>query len=214
MTRIPLIPSFCFRPSPPLVRRSCMVLMMIVLSPRLPAATADDKLASIDGEVDPTRQNYEWFVTNHHTAPIVYIEFPHYRADVFNVPPRWKAETTFLVNVGVPDKPGVCIARPEPPNPGILRGGSQPFSMRITAKGAAVGRGEVKIRFADGKETVIRDVVLPEPPPTDFKLLPLVGAAIIFGSWVLIRAIRDRRRKNQPPGTESGGTQSELTGSD
>lgn len=197
-------------------RRACLTLILAVLTstPQILAATAGDKLVTIDGGADQSRHNYEWFVTNHHSSPIVYVEFPHYRADAFTVPPLWKAETTYLVNVGVPDKPGVCIARPEPPNTGISKGGSLRFEMRITAKGAAVGRGRVKIRFADGKETVIEGVILPEPPPSDFKLLPLVGAALIFGGWVVIRALRDRRRKQQTPERESGAIQSESTGPD
>jgi hypothetical protein len=180
------------------------VLAAVVCMLLAPAARAEEKLAEIDGGADESRHNYQWVVVNLHTSPIVYIEFPHYHADTFTVPPRWKAESTFLVNVGVEDRPGVCIARPEPPNPGIARGGAQRFEMRIAGAAApVVGRGKVKIRFADGKETVVTNVSLPEPPAPNFRYLPLMGAAMIFGVWVVVRTIRDRRRRERAQAPET-----------
>lgn len=159
-------------------------------------APAGDRLVEIDGGLaDDTRQNYQWTVTNRHTSPIVCVEFPHYHADMFIVPEGWSTRgTTYLVNVGVPDKPGVCVARPEASHSGIPPGGARRFGMRIAASGALVGEGNVTVRFADGSATVVSGVVLPVPPPYNFKFLPLVGAAIIFVAWVMIRTIRDRRR--------------------
>lgn len=186
--------------------RIAAVLMVFACILPAAAARAEDKLVEISGGADETRHNYEWLVVNHHTAPITYIEFPHYRADLFAVPPNWTKETTYLVNVGVPDRPGVCIARPEPPNPGIVRGGAQRFGMRISAQGAAVSTGQVKVKFSDGKETIVTGVALPEPPLNRSRLLPLLGAALIFGLWVVIRTIRDRRRASaQAAGSVQGG---------
>ncbi|MGQ9650933.1 MAG: hypothetical protein ACUVXJ_12550 [Phycisphaerae bacterium] len=153
----------------------------------------------IRGGADQTRQNYEWTVINNYTHAIVEVEFPHYHADTFQIipPAGWEQECTYLVNVGVPDKPGVCIARRKAPGPGIPPGGQHAFVMRLTAKGALVGTGKVTIKFADGKTIAVPGVTLPVPPPPSFKLLSLVGAAIIFGLWVLVRTVREHRRKGQ-----------------
>lgn len=181
----------------PLTQRLFAVLAPLVCTFFNQAVRAQDQLVEIDGGADQSRQSYEWLVTNHHSSPIVYIEFPHYHADTFTVPHRWKQESTFLVGVGVPDRPGVCIAHPEPPNTGIAAGGAQRFGMRIAAAGAPVGQGTVKVRFADGKEISVPGVSLPESPATDFKHLPLLGAALLFGGWVVVRTLRERRREAQ-----------------
>ena len=68
--------------------------------------------------------------------------------------------------------------------------------MRIAASGALVGKGTVRIRFEDRSTAEVTDVVLPVPPPYSFKMLPLVGAAIIFIAWVAVRTIRERRRSS------------------
>ena len=48
---------------------------------------------AIEGGVRPSnRQYYDWKVTNHHTSPIIYIEFPHYHADTFGAPAGWTQE--------------------------------------------------------------------------------------------------------------------------
>lgn len=188
-----------------------VLLLLLVTAGATPcfadSAQSADRLVEITGGADQTRQNYAWTVINKHTSPIVHVEFPHYHADLFRIIPSagWEQECTFLVNVGVPDKPGVCIARPQAPNPGIPPGGRHDFEMRLTAKGAMVGKGQVTIKFADDKVVTVPGVTLPVPPPPSFKLLPLVGAAIIFGLWVLIRTLRERRRKRQQTGYASGG---------
>jgi hypothetical protein len=170
-------------------------------------APAGPPLVEIKGGADETRHNYEWTVTNRHTSPITRIEFPHYHADAFVVPSGWSTEgTTFLVNVGVADKPGICVATVMPSHTGIPEGGRQEFRMRITASGALVGEGKVRIKFKDDSTTVVPGVVLPVPPPYDFKYLPLVGAALIFGLWVIIRTIRERRRRaSQADGGQDAG---------
>jgi hypothetical protein len=176
-------------------RRVAITGIMLVAT-----TAARAEMATIEGRADTSGHNYEWVVTNDSASPIVSIEFPHYHADLFSVPPGWQSKTTFLVNVGVPDEPGVCIATAQPPNPGIVRGGSARFGMRITAKGAPVGKGAVKVRFADGREVLVTGVELPEPPASSFKFLPVVVGAIILVLWVVIRTLRERRRRaSEPP---------------
>ncbi|HRR84888.1 MAG TPA: hypothetical protein P5316_07745 [Phycisphaerae bacterium] len=180
-----------------------LFLSLLVVTDAAPSfadsAQSADQLVEIRGGADETRQNYEWTVINKHSLAIVEVEFPHYHADLFQIipPAGWEQECTYLVNVGVPDRPGVCIARRKPPNPGIPPGGQHLFAMRLTAKGALVGKGKVTIKFADDRTVIVPGVTLPVPPPPSFKLLPLLGAAIIFGLWVLVRTVRERRRKGQ-----------------
>ncbi len=156
-----------------------------------PVLAAGTDRVTITGGADDTAHNYTWTVTNRHVSPIVQVEFPHYHADTFMVPPGWTQRCTYLVNVGVEDRPGVCTAT-APAGDGIARGESVEFGMRICAAGANVGRGNVTVRFADGSEAVVAGVSLPEASPTSTKYMPLVGLAVIF---VLVVVIRERRRR-------------------
>ncbi|MGB9626872.1 MAG: hypothetical protein ACPMAQ_18625 [Phycisphaerae bacterium] len=155
-----------------------------------PVLAAGTDRVTITGGADDTAHNYAWTVTNRHVSPIVEVEFPHYHADTFMVPPGWTQRCTYLVNVGVEDRPGVCTAA-APAGDGIAHGESAEFGMRICAAGANVGRGNVRVRFADGSEAVVAGVSLPEASPTSTKYMPLVGLAVIF---VLVVVIRERRR--------------------
>lgn len=165
--------------------------------PEVPmVADAEGPRVEIDSEVDPSFHEYEWIVTNRHTSPIVCIEFPHWNADLFPAPPGWQVEVTGLVGQQQPGKGQMCIARAEPPNSGISQGAAQRFTMRIAPRGAPMGQGKVTVRFADGKAVAVPGVSLPVRPPSD-RNLSLLGAAIIFGLWVVIRTIRERRRARQ-----------------
>ncbi len=152
--------------------------------------------ASIIGGADATGHHYSWTVTNRHSSPIVFIEFPHYQANLFLAPKGWSAEeSTFLVNVGVPDRPGVCVARASSPAEGIAPGRSAEFKMQIAAPGASRGTGEVRLRFADGSDATVPGVELPQPPPTRDTFVSLIGLGLIFGAWLMYQLIRNRRRK-------------------
>ena len=105
------------------------------------AAGADPLVTITGGVVDVKGHNYEWIVKNYHSSPIVYVEFPHYRADSFTAPDGWSTETPNLVGrPAEPDKPQVCIARPRPPNKGIVRGASVQFGMRVPSTRVRSGK--------------------------------------------------------------------------
>ena len=53
-------------------------------------AAAQENLVVIEGEPDESGHNYQWTVTNQHDSPIVEIEFPHFRADLFTAPEGWR----------------------------------------------------------------------------------------------------------------------------
>ena len=157
-------------------------------------AMAEDDPVRIVGGPDITGHNYEWKVYNNSPSPIVYIEFPHWHADLFYGQTGWSIKgTTYLVHVGVPDLAGVCKATAESPANYIRPGGSAIFTMRISPKGADRGKGQVKVRFADGSERIIDGVELPRQPPQEYKFATLIALAVLFVGFVIFKTLRQRR---------------------
>jgi hypothetical protein len=165
------------------------------------AQTAD---VLIESEVDVSAHNYTWTITNHTNDAIVYVEFPHYHADMFFAPGGWKQECTYLVGIGVPDRPGVCKASVEAARDGIAPGASAEFSMRIASAGAQQGEGVVRVRLEDGTEIKVTGVAVPIPPSTLGKYVPLIGLAAIFVLGIVLHA--RRQRKNAAPSASDGFT--------
>ncbi|UCC29594.1 MAG: hypothetical protein JSU86_15490 [Phycisphaerales bacterium] len=151
---------------------------------------AEEPKVTIVGGADASGHNYSWTVTNEYTSPIVYLEFPHYHADLFFAPESWSTETTALVNVGSKDKPGVCIARAESPAVGILPGRALNFGMRVAPLPTRRGQGTVLVRFADGTESGIAGVGLPQPGSAWDEYASLIGLGTIFLLWIIFRARR------------------------
>lgn len=147
----------------------------------------------IEGSMDATSQNYTWRVVNTGNATVVRISFPHYHADLFTAPPGWITDCTYLVNVGVPDRAGVCAAWAQNAQRGIAPGGSAEFSMRIAASGAAPGRGDVDVVFSDGITSTVGGVLLPRAPSRGETLLPLASLGAVLAIVLVVRAIRQRR---------------------
>jgi hypothetical protein len=149
---------------------------------------------TITGGSDESGQKYVWVVTNEHDSPIEHVEFPHYLADLFTTPPGWSAELTNPL--GKAGKGGLLIADAADQAAAILPGGSAEFGLRIGPAGTPRGDGEVLIRFADGLE-----VRVPAEVPVQERLgnrnISLIGLAIIFGCFLLIRAWRGRRKRSR-----------------
>lgn len=161
-------------------------------------ALAADGGAAIEGGPDADG-NLRWTVRNERDVPIDRIEFPHYLADVFEPPKGWEGHSTYLVNVGVPRKPGVCIATAEEGG-GIPPGGSAVFFMRIKKNaGARFGTGSVKVHFADGKEIQVRNVQVTVEQGISEQYLLLVSMGALFAGWVIIRTLRRRRGPTAGP---------------
>jgi hypothetical protein len=140
--------------------------------------------------------SYKWSVTNNHTSPIVYVEFPHYHAGLFWAPDGWATEISGLVRVGFKDEPGVCTARAKTARSAIAPGQTGTFEVQIAPLPTKRGEGAVLIRFADGTEVSVGKVELPQPERVGDKYAPLIGLAVIFAAWALIRAIHLRKRQN------------------
>lgn len=147
---------------------------------------------SITGGLDDTGQWYLWTVRNERTSPVVSVRFPHYHADLFNAPQGWRTRSTHLVNVGEADAPGECEALAQSPDQGIGSGAGAEFKMRMAAKGAARGKGQVVVTFADGGSAVVEGVEVPVPPSPAETFLPLAGLAAVI---VVVGVWRARRRR-------------------
>ena len=156
-----------------------------------PPASPDASDVSIEGGPDNSGDNYSWTITNAHTSPIVYVEFPHYHATLFFAPDGWSTESTFLVNVHVKDSPGVCTARVNEGSTGIPQGRSGTFRMRIHKEGTRQGVETVLVRFADGSEIHVPGVQLAVPEAVSDRFGPLIGLGAIF---LLLLAIQAGRR--------------------
>lgn len=160
-------------------------------------AEAQSPKATITGGADASGQKYTWTVTNEYTSPIVYVEFPHYRAGLFFAPEGWSIETTGLVGVGDGKQQGVCSASVESPGAGIRPGETATYSMQIAPLATSRGRGTVYVRFADGTEARIAGVELPQRENVGDKYTPLIGLAAIFIIWVLVRAKGKAKRRRR-----------------
>jgi len=158
--------------------------------PAQPAVGANTPKVTITGGVDITGDGYTWTISNDYASPIVYVKFPHYHATLFFAPDGWSTQSTFLVNVGVKDRPGICTARAEQPASGITRGNAGTFRMRIYQPGTRRGLGTVLVRFADDSELKISGVEMPTPEAISDKYAPLIGLGAIFIIWLAIGARR------------------------
>ena len=165
------------------------------LVPALGVAAGPPIAVTITGGSDASGQQYRWVVTNDDPSPIVTVEFPHFRASLFSVPDGWTRECTGLVGVGVKVERGVCTARAGVGQGGIVRGHSAAFEMQISAKGAQRRAGAVGIQFADGRRASVFGVELPHPESSGDKLIPLVGLGTVVLIWIVLQALRNRKRQ-------------------
>ncbi len=191
----------------PIAGGSVGLPLVVCLSPLIALSTilagaGEDATVTVAGGADVSGQVYTWTVTNRYPSPVVGLEFPHYRATLFFAPVTWLTDCTFLVNVGVEDSPGVCVATAPAPTEGIPPGRSAEFSMQCSAAGARRAMGAVTVRFADGKEIEVAGVELPTREGVGDKYVPLVGLGAIAVILVLVAALRRRsaawRRKLCP----------------
>ena len=173
----------------------------LLLAP--PGMAADPPKVTITGGADASGHNYNWTVANETASPIVHVEIPHYHATLFFAPGGWSTECTFLVNVGVDDRPGVCRAHVDSPASGIAPGRSAQFSMQIVTRAVQRAAGEVTVRTADGAEMVIAGVELPQPETTSDKYVSLVGLAAVL---LVAVALQRGRGRGKPARTDGNAT--------
>jgi len=160
----------------------------------LPVAGAAAPPVTITGGVDRSNsQFYRWNITNNHTSPIVFIDFPHYHADTFTSPPGWNQEWENRSMAGSKDAPGWVQTSVEATAQGVQPGATAEFEMRLARAGADPRPGRVAVRFADGTETTIGGVILPTAKPFLERNVMAIGLGTIFVIAVLIH-LRHRRQ--------------------
>ena len=182
---------------PACVRRVLQLGTLVLLGPTLTVG-ADQPKVTIDGGVraDNT-QFYDWKVTNHHTSPIVYIEFPHYHGDTFETSEGWAQEWKNRSMLGSTDAPGWVRTSVDDPGQGIPPGGSADFMMRLARAGAMPRPGKVTVRFADGAQLIIADVEVPSAHSFLEQNIMVFSLAAIFLIALVIH-LRRRRKLSAP----------------
>jgi len=170
-------------------------VVLLVLAGALPALAQSSKV-EITGGIDNTNQKYAWTMTNHSASPIVYVEIPHYHADLFTTPPGWEQKCTNLRMIGGgDDAPGVCTATMAAGNIGIPPGGTAQFGLRIAREGANRGRDVVKVRLADGTALELTDVELPVAPTFFEQFGTVLGLSALLVAFIAVQIVRQRRRR-------------------
>ena len=177
-------------------QRCRIVLALVCLGVPAPAlAESDLPRVTISGGASDVDHSYNWTISHEHTSPVVYVEFPHYRASLFFAPEGWTTKSTFLVNVGVEDRPGVCTAEAGSPASGIAAGAVANFKMQVVRRGTSPGTGAVLVRFADGAEVKVSGAELPVRESLSDKFMALYALGAGFLLWVVIREVRNRKGK-------------------
>lgn len=137
-------------------------------------------------------------VENNAKSAVVYVEFPHYLADLFTAPDGWETRSTLLSNIGVEKKPGICTASANSPADGIVSGASAEFDMRLGRDGqeeASAKPQTARVRFADGATIEVPGVTLPASPARWSNIPLIAGFAVVV---VLFIALGRRKRARQP----------------
>jgi len=186
-------------PRPPLL--SALATTLALATP----GSADQPLVAITGGVqEDNRQFFVWTVTNRHTAPIVFVEFPHYRADSLNAPAGWSQEWKNRAMLGGKDAPGWVRATVADALQGIRPGGSATFELRLARGDTLTRRGNVTVRFADGTQFVVAGVQVPAAPSFLERYVMVFGLAAIFIIAVLVH-VRRRPRLREPAAPSANG---------
>ncbi len=154
---------------------------------------------TIEGGADASAHNYEWTISHDHSAPLIYVEIPHFRADTFTVPQGWTAEIENQNSLDL--KPGKCIAKT--PDPGLPRGDTGVFFIRVNAAKALRGQAETIFRFADGIE-VVKLMELPVKPSSFEQWAPPVVLLSMFTVFLAAKAARNRKRRKALMAKEGG----------
>ena len=179
------------------IQHSTFHLVVCLVLVSAACAFASDPSAGITGGADTSGHTYTWQVHNGGTSPLLQVRFPHYRAGLFFPPQGWSSDCTALVKVGAEDEPGICTSRSMAPADRIATGGLLTFAMQIAPAGAKRGPGEVTVRFADGSETRVGGVELPQRERAGDRYLPLFGLGGVFVTFVIARAVRNRSRRTR-----------------
>lgn len=172
--------------------RATLLLPLLLVT--APARDSGPAVTIVGGVRADNPQYFDWTVTNHHSQPIVFLEFPHYRGDTFIAPPGWENQWKNRAMAGARVEPGWVRTSTDDPLRGIPPNGSARFSLRLTRAGALARPGTVSVRFADGSEVAVGGVELPSAPSLLERNVMGIGLALIFVVALLVHIRRSRRK--------------------
>jgi len=147
----------------------------------------------ITGGRDVTGQWYNWVVHNHCDSAITYVEFPHYRVDVWLAPEDWQIKVVTHGDARRSKERPALKAWTDDPALSIQPGDSAKFTARIRRGGAYAGTGTVTIRFADGSELRVDDVDVPCLPPLFERVGMPLALALLLGLFLVYRRAKRAR---------------------
>lgn len=149
----------------------------------------------VEGGPEGLGNSYQWTITNSYDSPIVKVEIPHYRANLFYAPKGWTTSCTNLVEVGGKDAPGVCTSSAQSPVDGIASGRSASFQIQLATGQVKRGFATARFTHADGATHEVSGVFVPIPESMGDRYIPLFGLGAILTVFAAIQAARRRKRR-------------------
>ncbi len=159
----------------------------------IPAAASAQ--VTITGGLNRAERQYVWTVSNNGNQPVVSVQIPHYRGNIFEAPEGWEFEITNKAEVGMKNEPGLVTARATG-GLAIRPGQSAEFRLRFAPGNLTAPADRVAtVTLIDGSTLSIPGVEVPWPIPWLTRYGQLVVFGAIFLGFLIIQALRNRRKK-------------------
>ena len=162
-----------------------MLICLVIALTGLASNQAEFKTDHVRISVDIHSNIYTYRVTNLGTNPIVHFEVRQHAAYDFIAPEGWQKEVSSSVFRAWTSNPETAIHSRE----------TARFSLRVSSKGAVLGRTLAKVRLQSGETVTLSGVWTPVPEPCSYIALVagLVLVVLLLHTGVL--AYRDRRAR-------------------
>ena len=144
---------------------------------------AEFKTEQVGIMVDIQSNIFRYDITNLASSPIVCFEAHHKAAYNFQAPEGWHKEHTSERFCAWTDEPQSAIG----PNK------TGQFSMRVSSRGAVLGRAPVRIQFLSGQTVTVPDVWSPSPEPRSYVFL--IAGLFLFTILFHTAAISFKNRR-------------------
>ncbi|MCB9867342.1 MAG: hypothetical protein H6816_12005 [Phycisphaerales bacterium] len=179
------------------VRRAAWLAVALVAVGLAAPVVRAEETVTVEGDTLPDNPaEFRWTVTNHSGSNIVMFKAPRFLASITLPPPGWSGE----ILKGTTDRNGEAVFRADSPAAGIWPGRSLSFEVHDLRR-MRVGRTKrpltVEIGRADGTQETVAGVLCPAEESFLAQNIPLIGLASMFGIFLLIQAVRKRRKKAQ-----------------
>ena len=164
-----------------------MIPYFLVALALLAPNQAEFKTEQVNILVDIQSNIFQYNVTNLASSPIVYFEVYHHAAYNFEAPEGWHKEHSSKLFKAWTDDPHSAISQNK----------TGRFSMRVSSRGAVLGRAPAIVKFQSGPSVAVPDVwsSSPEPKSYVFLIAGLLLLIILLHTAVIIH--KDRRRKTR-----------------